>query len=91
MEKRNLPTISTEEAYSLSLKMEPRNPQEAVEKLLIEEARLREEVRQLQVKNAELEQQNQELLARISANSHQFEQVLERQQDSFIKNKSFIQ
>ena len=51
----NLPTVDEEEAYRISLKVEPRNPDEALENLLMEEQRLREEVKALQLRNADLE------------------------------------
>lgn len=64
---RNLPTVSVEEAYRLSLRVEPRNTQEAVETLLMEEAELRRQVKELQLRNAELEQLNAELQSRLQS------------------------
>ena len=52
---RHLPSVSEEEAYSISLKVEPRDLDEAVEKLLIDEDKLRQEVKILQLRNADLE------------------------------------
>ena len=51
----NLETVGSAEAYNLSLKVEPRNAEEAIEKMLMEEERLREQIRVLQVRNVELE------------------------------------
>jgi len=53
----NINIISEEEAYAMSTKVEPRDTSEALEKMLVEEHRMRKAVRELQVKNEEYEAQ----------------------------------
>ena len=50
-----LESVDEEEAYSISLKVEPRNTEEAVETLLRDEEKLRAEIKALQLRNADLE------------------------------------
>ena len=52
---RHLETVDEEEAYRISLKVEPRKPDEAIESLLMEEEKLRAQVKSLQLRNADLE------------------------------------
>ena len=47
---QNVKPIGEEEAYSLSTRIEPRDPSEAFENLLLEEDRLRKQVEELQVR-----------------------------------------
>ena len=58
---KNLPSVNEEEAYKISLKVEPRNPEEALENLLMEEHKLREELKIVQLRNADLEASNKDL------------------------------
>ena len=51
----NLETISEEEGYELSLKVEPRNPNEAIESMLMEEQKLKDKVKTLQLRHSDLE------------------------------------
>ena len=50
-----LEAVDEEEAYSISLKVEPRNTEEAVETLLRDEEKLRDQIKALQLRNADLE------------------------------------
>jgi son of sevenless-like protein len=52
---RNMPPTDDEKTYALSLRVEPRNANEALENLLMEEDKLRVELKTLQVRNADLE------------------------------------
>lgn len=59
---QELPQVEDEAvAYTLSLKVEPRDTTEAIETLLMEEAKLKQQVQQLQVRIADLEMENRRL------------------------------
>jgi len=62
-----LETVDEEEAYNISLRVEPRNSEEAVETLLRDEEKLRAEVKALQLRNADLEQTNKNLQAMLNS------------------------
>eukprot|EP00339_Tiarina_fusa_P016163 CAMPEP_0117077720 /NCGR_PEP_ID=MMETSP0472-20121206/54785_1 /TAXON_ID=693140 ORGANISM="Tiarina fusus, Strain LIS" /NCGR_SAMPLE_ID=MMETSP0472 /ASSEMBLY_ACC=CAM_ASM_000603 /LENGTH=221 /DNA_ID=CAMNT_0004804141 /DNA_START=870 /DNA_END=1532 /DNA_ORIENTATION=- len=61
-----LESVDEEEAYSISLKVEPRNTEEAVETLLRDEEKLRAEIKALQLRNSDLEQSNKKLQAALN-------------------------
>jgi len=63
---RHLETVDEEEAYRISLKVEPRKPDEAIESLLMEEEKLRAQVKSLQLRNADLERHNRHLQQMLS-------------------------
>ena len=55
---QHLECVDEEEAYRISLKVEPRKPDEAVESLLMEEEKLRAQVKSLQLRHADLQVRN---------------------------------
>lgn len=64
---QNLKTLSgDEEAYQMSLKIEPRNTVEGIEQMLMEEERLRARLQTAEVRNAELEAEVARLKAHIA-------------------------
>lgn len=65
------PCLEEKETYNVSLKIEPRNPSETLERLLMDEQALRKQLTELQVKNATLEEQNQKLQATVAYLSEQ--------------------
>jgi len=57
----NLKKLSEEEAYKLSMKIEPRDPSEAIEMMLLKEDQLRQTIRELEIKVTQLENENDRL------------------------------
>jgi hypothetical protein len=55
------PARAEKEAYEQSLRVEPRNPQESVEALLMQEERLRERIHELELRLAQVEAENARL------------------------------
>lgn len=65
------PCLEEKETYNVSLKIEPRNPSETLERLLMDEQALRKQLTELQVRNATLEEANQKLQATVAYLSEQ--------------------
>ncbi len=71
------PTSQAEtEAYSLSLKLEPRDTTEALETYLMEEAKLRAQIQQLQIRVSDLEMENKRLNVQ---NAYLMDQIKDQQ------------
>ena len=51
----SLKSVEEEEIYRISLRVEPRNPNEAIETLLMDEQKLRKDITSLQLRNSDLE------------------------------------
>ena len=60
------PCLEEKETYNVSLKIEPRNPSETLERLLMDEQQMRKQLTELQVRNATLEEANQKLQATVA-------------------------
>lgn len=71
-----VPLSGEDEAYEMSLKIEPRNPKESFEQMLISEEKLRAELRQYAVRTADLEAENARLRNELAAFDEQLRAVL---------------